>query len=202
MQEKQDYEIYNATLKERNRIAREIHDNVGHVLSRSILMVGAAKIINKDPGMTAMLKNLEDSLNHAMNSIRNSVHDLHDEAVNLEEVEKSLVHEFTFCSVQMVYDMTREVPREVKYCFISITKEAFANIMKHSNATKVQLILREHPGLYQLCIEDNGTDAFYDPEKSGIGIVNMKERVNALGGTIQIFTDKGFRIFITIPKCG
>ena len=202
LQEKQDYEIYNATLKERNRIAREIHDNVGHVLSRSILMVGAAKTINKDPGMTAMLKNLEDSLNHAMNSIRNSVHDLHDEAVNLEEVEKSLVHEFTFCSVQMVYDMTREVPREVKYCFISITKEAFANIMKHSNATKVQLILREHPGLYQLCIEDNGTDAFYDPEKSGIGIANMKERVNALGGTLQIFTDKGFRIFITIPKCG
>ena len=200
--EKQDYEIYNATLKERNRIAREIHDNVGHVLSRSILMVGAAKTINKEPGMTAILKNLEDSLNHAMNSIRNSVHDLHDEAVNLEEVEKSLVHEFTFCSVQMVYDMTREVPREVKYCFISITKEAFANIMKHSNATKVQLILREHPGLYQLCIEDNGTNTFYDPEKSGIGIVNMKERVNALGGTIQIFTDKGFRIFITIPKCG
>ena len=62
LQEKQDYEIYNATLKERNRIAREIHDNVGHVLSRSILMVGAAKTINKDPGMTAMLKNLEDSL--------------------------------------------------------------------------------------------------------------------------------------------
>jgi len=98
--------------------------------------------------------------------------------------------------------MTREVPREVKYCFISITKEAFANIMKHSNATKVQLILREHPGLYQLCIEDNGKDAFYDPEKSSIGIANMKERVNALGGTLQIFTDKGFRIFITIPKCG
>ena len=80
-------------------------------------------------------------------------------------------------------------------CFISITKEAFANIMKHSNATKVQLILREHPGLYQLCIEDNGKDAFYDPEKSGIGIANMKERVNALGGTLQIFTDKGCLLY-------
>ncbi len=43
LQEKQDYEIYNATLKERNRIAREIHDNVGHVLSRSILMMLPAK---------------------------------------------------------------------------------------------------------------------------------------------------------------
>ena len=200
LQEKQDYQIYNATLKERNRIAREIHDNVGHVLSRSILLVGAARTINKEPGMAAMLENLEDSLNHAMNSIRSSVHDLHDEAVNLEEVEKGLVKEFTFCPVEMTFDMTHEVPRDVKYCFISITKEAFANIMKHSNATKVQLILREHPALYQLCVEDNGTGAFYDPGNSGMGLGNMKERVKALGGTMQIFVDKGFRIFITIPK--
>ena len=73
LQEKQDYEIYNATLKERNRIAREIHDNVGHVLSRSILMVGAAKTINKDPGMTAILKNLEDSNATRMDSVRGAL---------------------------------------------------------------------------------------------------------------------------------
>lgn len=47
-----------------------------------------------------------------------------------------------------------------------------------------------------------GKMPFMIREKSGIGIANMKERVNALGGTLQIFTDKGFRIFITIPKCG
>ena len=52
--EKQDYEIYNATLKERNRIAREIHDNVGHVLSRGILMIGAARTINKDTKMAVL----------------------------------------------------------------------------------------------------------------------------------------------------
>ena len=46
--EKQDYEIYTATLRERNRIAREIHDNVGHMLSRSILMVGAMKAISRE----------------------------------------------------------------------------------------------------------------------------------------------------------
>ena len=47
--EKQDYEIHMATLHERNRIAREIHDNVGHMLSRSILQVGALMAISKDP---------------------------------------------------------------------------------------------------------------------------------------------------------
>ena len=45
--EKQDTEIYTATLRERNRIAREIHDNVGHMLTRSILMVGALKTVNQ-----------------------------------------------------------------------------------------------------------------------------------------------------------
>ena len=198
--EKQDYEIYNATLKERNRIAREIHDNVGHVLSRSILMLGAARTINREAVVGDILENMEDSLNSAMNSIRSSVHDLHDEAVNLEEAEKTLVKEFTFCPVEMTYDMTREIPREVKYCFISITKEAFANIMKHSNATRVHLILREHPAIYQMCVEDNGTGAVYDPTNAGIGILNMKDRVSALGGSLQVSTKKGFRIFITIPK--
>ena len=53
--EKQDYEIETAILKERNRIAREIHDNVGHVLSRSILLVGAAKTVNKDENMRFVL---------------------------------------------------------------------------------------------------------------------------------------------------
>ena len=51
LQEKQNYEIYAATLRERNRIAREIHDNVGHLLSRTILLTGAAKTLNRDKNM-------------------------------------------------------------------------------------------------------------------------------------------------------
>ena len=200
LQEKQNYEIYNATLKERNRIAREIHDNVGHVLSRSILLTGAVKAINKDAGTAPLLDNLETSLNSAMNSIRSSVHDLHDEAVNLKHAIQSLVQDFSFCPVVLTYDISGQVPKNVKYCFISIVKEALANIMKHSNADSVQILIREHPALYQLCIEDNGTDIHYDLSDSGIGLLNMKERVSSLNGTIQIRTENGFRIFITIPK--
>lgn len=49
------------------------------------------------------------------------------------------------------------IPREVKYSFISITKEALSNTMRHSDATHVSVLIREHPALYQLCIEDNGS---------------------------------------------
>lgn len=206
--QKQDYEIYAATLKERNRIAREIHDNVGHMLSRSILMVGAMKAIHGEGNLTGALYQLEDTLNAAMTSVRSSVHDLHDESINLKEVLESLAGESTFCPVQLEYDMGYDVPREIKYSFIAIVKEALHNVTKHSNATLVKIIVREHPGLYQLIVEDNGTKGLrrdygqmMDASK-GIGIRNMKERVETLGGNLQIQTDDGFRIFITVSKRG
>ena len=211
--EKQDYETYAATLRERNRIAREIHDNVGHVLSRSILMTAACKTINKDEALAPLLENLEASLNDAMNSIRSSVHDLHDDAVDLEDAIKGLVKDFTFCPIALTYDMSRQVPREVKYSLISITKEGLSNVMRHSNADSVNILLREHPALYQLCIEDNGTSGNEIPDiqtesdsdkmnniSDGMGLSNIRDRVKSLGGTVQITQEKGFRIFVTIPK--
>lgn len=200
--EKQDFEIYAATLKERNRIAREIHDNVGHVLSRSILLTGALKAMNTQKGLSPILDNLDISLNSAMDSIRTSVHDLHDDAVNLEEAVYEMADEFTFCPVSLTYDMGRNLPKNIKYCFLSVTKEALSNIIKHSNATNVTILMREHPALYQLCIEDNGiVKPTLSPEKgSGMGLSNMKERAVSLNGTLQIMREHGFKIFITIPK--
>ena len=154
--QKQDSEIYAATLQERNRIAREIHDNVGHLLSRSILITGAAKAVSTSEAVSPLLDSLDISLNQAMTSIRTSVHDLHDESVNLRESVEDLISEFHFCPVALDYDMGLEIPREIKYCFISIIKEALSNMARHSNATSAYIVMREHPALYQLCIEDNG----------------------------------------------
>ena len=62
----QDYELHVATLTERNRIAREIHDNVGHLLTSSILQTGALQVINKDQLLDSPLQNLSDTLNCAI----------------------------------------------------------------------------------------------------------------------------------------
>lgn len=200
----QDYEIYTATLKERNRIAREIHDNVGHMLSRAILMVGAMKAVNREKGMEEPLEQLENTLHTAMTNVRESVHDLHDDSVNLKEVLSSLVEAYTFCPVHFIYDMGYPVPREVKYSFIAIVKEALNNIAKHSGAGKADIVVREHPALYQLIIEDNGCGENENDKQreKGIGIRNMEERVSSLGGRIQITAKNGFRIYITVPKKG
>ena len=188
-------------IEERNRIAREIHDNVGHVLSRTILLTGAARAINKDQNLDSLLKGLDNSLNSAMDSIRSSVHDLHDDAVNLQETIKGIITDIKIENVEFEYDMSEIIPREIKYCFISIVKEAISNAMKYSSATQIKIIMREHPAIYQLCIEDNGKGcADYDKNTTGIGLKNMQERVNTLNGNLQINGEKGFRIFVVIPK--
>lgn len=197
--EKQDYEINLATLKERNRIARDIHDNVGHLLSRSILQIGALLAINKDEETKESLELMKGTLSEAMNSIRSSVHDLHDESIDLQAEIQRLTDNFKFCSIKLDYDVKTSLAINIKYCFIAVTKEALSNIINHSNATKAKVAIREHPAFYQLVIQDNGTKVSYNSE-NGIGIKNITDRVAALGGNINISTDKGFRIFISVPK--
>ncbi len=199
LREQQDAELYTATLKERNRIAREIHDNVGHLLTRSLLQVGAIKTINQNEVLKELLEALHETLNTAMTSIRNSVHDLHNESIDLHLAIQEIIDNVTTISVQFDYDIHTDVPKNMKYCFIAITKEAVNNTLKHSNATKMQIILQEHPAFYQLLIHDNGTNHSQNL-LDGIGIRNMKDRVKALNGTIKISNETGFKILVSIFK--
>ena len=202
--EKQNAQIYNATLKERNRIAREIHDNVGHMITRSILQVGAIGVINTDEKLKAPIADLKSTLDTAMDSMRKSVHDLYDESVDLRQALAKLKPTDSAFAFSLEYDCEDDVPREVKYAFIAIAKEAVNNAVKHSNGDEIRIIVREHPAFYQLEIMDNGTSA--DERKlsgetgDGIGIKNIKERVAAIGGTMRIKADDGFMIFVTLMK--
>lgn len=197
--EKQDFELANATLNERNRIAREIHDSVGHLLSSAILQSGALLTINRDEKVEASLKTLKDTLDQAMNSIRASVHQLYDESLDLKAKIMEIAERFTFCELSFDYQINENPDKKIKYLFLSIIKEALSNVIRHSDATRVTLMLREHPALYQLIIRDNGTVRSSHID-GGIGLKNMADGVEAMKGNINILTDNGFEIFISIPK--
>ena len=198
MVQNQDAEIQMATLKERNRIAREIHDNVGHLLSRCILQLGAVIMIHKNEPVAEELKAVKVGLDESMTSIRSSVHNLHNESLDLKKNIEKIFSDNDDIKVLFEYDVNNDFSMKLKYCIISIVTEAWQNIKKHSNANNVHLIIREHPGIYQLIIHDNGTNVVL--KESGIGLHNMEERVREFGGTISFTTDNGFRIFVSIPK--
>lgn len=203
--EKQDSEIYVATLKERNRIAREIHDNVGHMLTRTILQMGALMTIYKDEPLHGQLSLVKDNLDVAMNNVRESVHDLHDESIDLKQAIWDIVNtlEDKFkCSYE--YDINTDVDRQYKYAIIGVVKEAVSNIIKYSNNDMVDITLREHPAMYQIVIRDYSIDKKElrktGSQSSGMGIQNMRDRVDALNGNITVDIDGGYRIFVTLPK--
>ncbi len=199
--EKQDSDIYAATLKERNRIAREIHDNVGHMLSRGILMTGALMAVSKDESTKEGLKGLKECLDEAMTNIRQSVHDLHDESIDLEQAVKNLYQEMKDYEVKLDYDMERHIPREIKYSMIAIVKECLSNIIKHSNGNKIRISLLEHPSFYKLAVEDNGSCGSRNMADGGIGLHNIKDRVDGHNGTLNILAEKsGFKVYVSIPK--
>lgn len=209
--ENQDYEINVATLNERNRISKEIHDHIGHLLSRSLLQIGALLTIAGEGILRAGLEDLKESLSEGMDSIRASIHNMHDESIDLYGALTGLVKEFTFCPVAFEYDLHNPPLLKLKYCLIAIVKESLSNIAKHSNADKVTLVLKEQPGMYQISIADNGkitdrTTALIRRSRlngeytDGMGLQSICDRVNGFNGNINITTDGGFKIFITIPK--
>ena len=198
----QDNEVHIATLKERNRIAREIHDNVGHLLTRSILQTGALQIINKDEALKQPLADLKSTLDGAMTSIRSSVHDLHDDSIDLKRTitEMTAGVEKRF-DVKLSFDAGEHIPGEIKLCVAGIVREGLSNAVKHSGGDRIEIVFREHPAFYQLLIEDNGSGRSLHSSARGIGLKNMQDRAESVGGRITFSQENGgFRIFMTIPK--
>ncbi|HHU71071.1 MAG TPA: sensor histidine kinase [Clostridiales bacterium] len=207
----QDAQINLATLNERNRISKEIHDNIGHLLSRSIIQIGALLIVAKDEVITKGLTSLKESLSEGMDQVRNSIHKMYDESIDLYSQLDMIVKEFTACQISFDYDIKTPPALPVKHGLIAIVKESLANVIRHSNASKVVILLREHPAIYQLIIQDNGS--LMDDQKkhltaaiesktfgTGMGLNNIVERVKGFDGNINFYFDNGFKIFITIPK--
>ena len=167
------------------------------MLSRSLLQLGAILAIHKDASTTEHLLALKNTLNEAMNNIRNSVHDLHDSSMDLEGNIHTILNDFQNYHISFLYDASDNLPKNIKYCIATIVKEALTNVVKHSNADSISITIREHPSFCQVQIQDNGTDISI--KDSGMGLNSMKERIDSFGGFLKFDTSKGFQIFFSIP---
>ncbi len=205
-----DNEVYMARLKERNRIAREIHDNVGHMITRVIVQLQAIKIINKDPGVGEQLESVSQTLDLAMTSMRKSVHELHDESIDLSlginDITSTISDRFDV-TVNTVIDSPAD--NALKSNVLGIIKEAVTNIAKHSDGNKVLIEVVENVSFWRVKVFDNGSNPVREielagsdmAEGGGIGLNNIASRARAVGGRARIMSDaNGFTVMVTIPK--
>ncbi len=203
--EKQDYEIHLATLNERNRIARELHDSIGHVLTSALLQTGAIQTSVKDKEIKEQLETLQKSLSSGMEQVRTSIHNLHEDSFDLHGELQGIIREYRFCPVSLNYNMHQSPEKNIRYAILSITKEALSNVARHSDATQVHVSVLEHPAIYQLIIRDNGTvlkgNRTFDPRPSdGMGLPGIMKRVDTLDGHCVFRVSDGFEVFVSLPK--
>ena len=173
---------------------------MGHLLTRSILQLGALNVTHAaDDELTKDLEQIKATMTEAMDSVRSSVHDLHDESVSLKLQLERMIEGFKFCPVRLHYD-AGDLPVRLRSCFSAVSREALNNIARHSNATEATITVTEHPAFCRLVISDNGAVRVNQTQAKGIGLQNMADRVSALGGVFRAESGKGFKVFISVPK--
>lgn len=207
--DRQDYEVELATLAERARIAREIHDNVGHQLTRASLQTEALRVVHaNEPGVAADFADVKHTVDEALQLVRASVHALNDNAVDLSvQLERIVEGARSDGGPQIELDvMTEHAPANVANCFAAVLREALSNAIRHACAQTVTVRCMEHPSFYQLIVTDDGAGGVQASSRGtaeGMGLGSMRERVEALGGTFTAGPRagaSGWRVFATVPK--
>lgn len=207
--DRQDYEVELATLAERARIAREIHDNVGHQLTRASLQAEALRVVHADePRAAADFADVKRTVDEALQLVRTSVHALNDNAVDLSvQLERIVEGARSDGGPQIELEVLAEhAPANVANCFAAVLREALSNTMRHACAHAVTVRCMEHPSFYQLIVTDDGAggvQASGHGAAEGMGLSSMRERVEALGGTFTAGPRAGadgWRVFVTVPK--
>ncbi|MDR0365808.1 MAG: histidine kinase [Bifidobacteriaceae bacterium] len=196
LEERQELEVRLATADERSRIAREIHDNAGHLLTRSLLQTQALMVA--DPATADRLAPLAATLGEAMDTIRDSVHGLRDEAIDLEAALAALA---AGTRLKLTVDQQAgDLPPAVGRAFLAIARESVANTLRHSDATTLRIAVTERPGLFRLVVDDDGSAPPSRGDGLGMGLAAIEERARALGGISRTSYDRGFRVFVSVPK--
>lgn len=192
-----------ATLSERTRIAREIHDGVGHLLTRLVLQVEALKVTHAGDSLVASeLAELSDGLNAALDSMRRSMHALEDEGVDLGVELARLATGCADARVGVSCSAESAVPPEVTRCVLAVAREAVTNAARHAQARDISVRFTEYPGLWQLRVANGGLmpDPASLEEGRGMGLRSMRERVELLGGSLGWSVGTEFVVRASIPR--
>ena len=197
-----------ATIRERNRLAREIHDNLGHYLTVVNVQIEAARTI-----MDANPERSRDALNKAQKltqdglaAIRRSVSALRESPLverPLPETITQLVEENQAAGITTTLTVTgtpRPIDAKTTLTLYRMAQESLTNVRKHAQASHVDLTLDyENEEMVQLRIQDNGVGS--DKTESGFGLLGLQERVQLLNGTLTVETEpgSGFILMMQIP---
>ncbi len=208
-----------ATLEERNRLARDLHDSVKQQVFAVSMQIGATRaLLRRDVDAAEVRLNEAEKLVHqAQQELTSLIRELRPVALEGKGLVAALRELATGWTQQtnIVANLQVEGPQEthgtqalpltVEEALFRVAQEALANVARHSKATLVQMILTTTDGTVTLSIADNGQGFDTTPQGHlGVGLLSMRERMKALGGDVQVESTpgKGTRVVAHCNRLG
>ncbi len=198
-----------SALEERQRIAKEIHDTVGHSLTTVIMQTETAKRMLDDNPEEAKSKLVSANLRarQALEEIRDGVHLLsgNGKRQTLSQSLWDIVHKSTdgtgIAVRSEIADLSVSPAKSRFLC--NTLKEGISNGLRHGGATAFWFELKEEEGKISFLLSDNGRGGG-GTETLGFGLTTMRERARELGGEVVFSSEdeEGFEIFLTLPADG
>jgi two-component system sensor histidine kinase DesK len=194
-------ERQHATLAERERIAHELHDLLGHTLTMVALKAEvAAKLMQRDPERARIeIGEVADAARDALGEIRSAVYDMTATSVESEIELARRALDAAGVSLEVSSDVPPEVAPAVGKALGLTIREATTNIVRHSRASAARIELARVGDRLRLIVSDNGVGTTADGRGEGAGISGLRNRVAALGGDTIIERDRGMHIRVSLP---
>lgn len=193
-------------LKERNKLAREIHDTLGHTLTTVLVEIEAGKILlEKDNGLgIEKLDMAADQLRKGMGDLRSSVSMLSkgDELVDFKASIEAFINDTQRNTGTIIeYDIVleEEIDASIRKTIFRALQEGITNGIKHGKSTVFVFRLYSNNGNIEFLLQDNGKGC--SAVIQGFGLKSMRERVKEASGFIKYISEpsEGFTLSITIP---
>lgn len=191
-----------AKIAERERIARDMHDVLGHTLSVVILKSElASKIIDHDPVRARTeISEVEQIAREALAEVRQAIRgyrsgSLADEFARARStLETAGIH--VECEARQMRAGEQKLSPAQETVLALVIREAVTNVVRHSGAKNCRILLQQDADLYRIQVKDDGRGGAH---QEGNGLRGMRERVEALDGTMSWDGSQGTRLIVTIP---
>lgn len=189
---------------ERTRIARELHDEAGQVVSGLALHLRAIEECETDPELRERLSEARLSLTSASRSLRDLIVDLRPRNLREQGLEAAIgaqaerVRRANGAEVEIAVAPIPELSEEIEVAVFRVVQEALTNVARHSDASRVSVFVGGERGRLRVVVEDNGVG--FDPEAPTrrLGLMGIRERVTILGGTVTIDSSPGQGTAVTV----
>jgi signal transduction histidine kinase len=195
-----------AQTQERNRLAREIHDTIGHVLTGIVTGLEACLLIlDVKPELArTQIEAIQETARQGMKDVRSSVRALRPDALLRlqfnEAIEKMIDDMCRSTGILFEYiceDSLSNLAADEEDVIYRILQESITNSVRHGHPTRINIRIERHDKQILIRIEDNGVGC--KELHRGFGLTHMQERLNMLGGSMTVDGSGGFIVKATIP---